>query len=186
MRTFSTTIQNLIDDGRIDFFYLMELNFNNDYYFTTAPFSFSYNGHNWLSDGGIFSMDTPKFNNIVDREAYTVTLLDFDDVMMAEFEANVIGKPITVWLGFFDENGDPLLNSTDIIQVYKGVVDSPSISNDWETKVATIQGTSPMSDLDMVNSFISSKDGMDQVSSSDTSFDSVYIDSALNLKWGKA
>lgn len=185
MRTFSPTIKNLIEDGTLDFFYLIQLNFNNDYYFTTAPFSINYDGHNWLSDGGIFSMDTPKFNNIVDREAYTVTLLDFDDIMMAEFNANVIGKPIKVWLGFFDANGDPLLNSDDILQVYSGVVDSPNISNDWETKVAKLQGTSPMADLDMVNSFITSKDGMNQVSETDTSFDNVYVDSALNLKWGK-
>ena len=186
MRKFSQRIQDLIDSGQLDFFYLIQLNFNNDYYFTTAPFDIYYNNVNWVSDGGVFSMDTPKFNNVVDREAYTVTLVDFDNAFMAEFNSNVIGKPIKAWLGFFDQNGDPLLNEEDLVQAYSGTVDSPSISNDWETKIAKIEGTSPMSDLDMVNSFVTSRDGMDQVSVEDTSFDAVYVDSALSLKWGKA
>ena len=42
-----------------------------------------------------------------------------------------------------------------------------------------------MSDLDMVKPFISSKDGMDQKSATDTSFDEVYEDNEITLKWGK-
>ena len=42
-----------------------------------------------------------------------------------------------------------------------------------------------MSDLDAVNSFISSKAGMDQVSSTDTSFDFIFEDSEAEIKWGK-
>jgi hypothetical protein len=84
-----------------------------------------------------------------------------------------------------DANGDLLLGTSDVINVYKGVVDKPVINNDFETKLAVLEGTSPMSDLDMTRSFVSSKDGMDQRSTTDTSFDEIYDGSEITVKWGK-
>jgi len=185
MRTFSSGVQTLINSNSLDFFYLIELKLNNTYRFTTAAYNMDYDNYTWLSDGGIFSIEPPKINNILDREAYKVTLIDLSDVLLEEFTTNVIGKDITVWLGFHDPYGVALLNNNDIVQVYRGYVDSPTISNDWGTKVATIEGTSPMSDLDRVNSFITSRDGMDQIDATDTSFDNVFVDTALTVKWGK-
>lgn len=198
MRTFSSTVQGLINSNHLDFFYLLELNLSNDYFFTTASHDIHHSSFTslptgcsipsnraFLSDGGILTIDTPKFSSTVDREAYRITLTDLNDVMLTEFETNVVGKPITAWLGFYDSNYQPLLNTNDILVAYKGFVDGPAIANDWENKVATLEGTSPMSDLDRVNSFLTSRDGMDQVSSTDTSFDSIYTDSALEIKWGK-
>jgi hypothetical protein len=72
-----------------------------------------------------------------------------------------------------------------VLSVYKGFVDKPTITNDFEQKLAVIEGTSPMADLDMVRSFITSKNGMDQRSSSDTSFDAIFKDKSVSVKWGK-
>jgi hypothetical protein len=105
--------------------------------------------------------------------------------MSAEFKANVVGKPITVKLGLLDANNNPMLNSSDIIDVYKGYVDSPSISIDWDNKIAVLEGTSALADLDGINPFISSKSGMDQRSSTDTSFDDIFMNSEATIKWGK-
>ena len=105
--------------------------------------------------------------------------------MMAEFKVNVIGKPIEVFVALKDANGDLLTNDTDVLRVYKGTVDMPSIVNNYETKLAILEGTSPMSDLDLVNTFITSRDGMDQKSTSDTSFDEVYDGSEITVRWGK-
>ena len=198
MRKFSTAVQTIINSGVVDFFYLMELNFNSNYYFTTAPFDIPYAsftslprnsdivaGESWVSDGGIFQVDTPKFNNVVDREQYKVTLVDINNQMLSEIDSNVVGSPIKVWLCFYDASGNALLNTSDIISVYSGFVDSPAVQNDWESKLASFEGTSPMSDLDRVNSFITSKSGMDNISSTDTSFDDIYLDTALHIKWGK-
>jgi hypothetical protein len=198
MRTFSSAVQGLINSNHLDFFYLLELNLSNDYFFTTASHDMHHSSFTslpigcslpsnraFLSDGGILTIDTPKFSSTVDREAYRITLTDLNHLMLAEFETNVVGKPITAWLGFYDDNYQPLLNTNDILVAYKGFVDGPAIVNDWQNKVATLEGTSPMSDLDRVNGFLTSRDGMDQVSSTDTSFDSIYTDSALEIKWGK-
>jgi len=37
----------------------------------------------------------------------------------------------------------------------------------------------------LVRSFITSKDGMDQKSDTDTSFDEVYSGNEITVKWGK-
>jgi hypothetical protein len=185
MRTFSTTVQQIINSGNIKFFYLIELNFSNDYYLTSYASDITLGGNTYQSESGLFEIESPKLSTVVDREAYRVVLTDFNDEMSAEFKANVIGKDIHVRIGLIDTNNNPLLNSNDLIEVYKGTVDTPTISIDWENKTAVIEGTSPMADLDSVNSFISSKSGMDQKSSTDTSFDNIFQDSEATLKWGK-
>jgi hypothetical protein len=105
--------------------------------------------------------------------------------MKTEVEANVVGKPIEVKLGFIDSNGSPITNTADILSIYYGYVDNPIVSNDWDAKLVVLEGTSALADLDMINSFVTSRDGMDQKSSTDTSFDQIYENSAIEVKWGK-
>jgi hypothetical protein len=105
--------------------------------------------------------------------------------MIQEFRSNVVGMPITVNVGFLDLNGNALTGTDDVVVAYKGFVDSPSINNDFESKTAVIEGTSPMSDLDAVNSFFTSRDGMDQKSTTDTTFDDMFENVDIKHKWGK-
>jgi len=190
MRVFSPSVQRVLDSDVIKYFYLIDLEFSggsgkNNYYFTSYSSDIFANGKNYVAEGGLFEIDSPSFSTIVDREAYKLSILDFRDEIAAEFKVNVVGKPIKVKLGILDEDNHPLINAEDLIDVYDGYVDSPSVSIDWETKVAHIEGTSPMSDLDSVNPFITSKSGMDQRSKSDTSFDNIFSDSEVEIKWGK-
>jgi len=186
MRTFSTTVQDILDSGNIKFFYLIDLYFTNTYRFTSYSEDITYNGATYISDGGLFEIDSPKISSTVDREAYRVVLADLSNQVLAEMRANVVGKSMLVRAGFIDPvTNQPLLGANDIIYVYKGYVDKPEIINDWETKLATLEGTSPMADLDMVNSFVTSRDSMHQRNANDTSFDEIYDSSELDLKWGK-
>jgi hypothetical protein len=185
MRLFSPAVQVVLNSSSIKFFYLIELNFNNNYYMTSYPSDLTFGGNTYVSESALFEIDSPKFSTVIDREAYKIVLVDFNDEMSAEFKANVVGKPITVKLGLLDANNNPMLNSSDIIDVYKGYVDSPSISIDWDNKIAVLEGTSALADLDGINPFISSKSGMDQRSSTDTSFDDIFMNSEATIKWGK-
>jgi hypothetical protein len=185
-RSFSSLVQTAIDSGNFKYFFLVKLEFSSNYYFTSHYADISWDGQTWLSDGGVFEFDSPKFSSIVDREAYRVVITDLVDNMAAEFKAGVVGSDISVWVGIIDPITNlPLTGTDDMISLYKGYVDSPSIENNWDTKLASIEGTSPMADLDFVNVFMVSKDGMDQKSATDTSFDSIFEDSELTLKWGK-
>jgi hypothetical protein len=185
MRQFSASAQAAIDSDFIQFAFLIKLEFVQDYYFTSYHRDLVYDGDTYLADGGLYEFDPPKFSSVVDRESYKVVISEVLDTMGDEFRANVIGKPISVFVALLDADGNPLLGTADVLSVYKGFVDKPSITNDFEQKLAVIEGTSPMSDLDMVRSIITSKDGMDQLSSTDTSFDSIFKDKSVSVKWGK-
>ena len=185
MRVFSSAVQTLIDSGNIEYFFLITLEFTNTYRLTSYRSDLVYDGNTYTADGGLFEIDEPKFSSVVDREAYRIVIAEDLDEMFAEFEANVVGKPIDVKVGFVDTNGQPLLGTDDVVSVYRGRADSPAISNDWEEKLAVIEGTSPMADLDAVNVRFTSKDGMDQINTNDTSFDEIYGNREITLKWGK-
>lgn len=185
MRNFSTSVQAVLDSDNISFFFLIKLEFTQTYYLTSFGSDIVFDGQTYTAQGGLFEYDSPKLSSVVDRESYKIVIDDVSNTMIQEFKNNVVGKPITVTAGFLDTNGAPLLNTSDMVQVYQGYVDSPVISNDWETKTAIIEGTSPMSDLDAVNVFYTSRDGMDQRSITDTSFDDMFEDGEIKYKWGK-
>jgi len=185
MRNFSSAVQTVLDSDLIEFAFLIKLEFVNNYYLTSNSYDVVFDGNTYLANGGLYEFDSPKFSTVVDRESYTIVVSEVFNEMMAEFRYNVVGKPIEVHVALRDANGDLLLNNSDVINVYKGVVDKPLINNNFETKLAVLEGTSPMSDLDMTRSFVSSKDGMDQRSTTDTSFDEIYDGSEITVKWGK-
>jgi hypothetical protein len=186
MRQFSTNVDDVINSNNIRFFYLIDLYFTEDYHFTSYSSDITYDGNTYTSDGGLFEIDNPKLSSIIDREAYRVVIADFNDQFLEEMRNNIVGKSILVRLGFIDLQTDtPMLNPNDILNVYKGYVDTPEIINTWDSKLASIEGTSPMADLDMINSFLSSRDSMHQRNANDSSFDEIYDSSELDLKWGK-
>jgi hypothetical protein len=184
-RSFSSNVQAAIDSGSAEFFMLIKLSFNATYNLTTLPFDVVYGGETYTSDGGLFEVSSPKFSSVVDREAYRVVIADDINAMLAEFKANVVGHDISVKLGFMSPDGEPYLDAEDVVDIYNGTADSPSISNDLDQRLAIVEGTSPMADLDFVNVLYTSKDGMDQRNATDTSFDDIYADHEVSLKWGK-
>jgi len=185
MRQFSSTVESILNSSSIKFFFLIKLSFNSIYYLTSYSEDIVFEGNTYSANGGLFEVESPKFSSVIDREAYKVVVLDNLNEMKAEITANVVGRPIEVKLGFVDSNGIPITNPSDVISIYRGYVDSPVINNDWDRKVVILEGTSALADLDMVNSFIASRDGMDQKDITDTSFDQIYENSAIEVKWGK-
>jgi len=185
MRQFSAAAQQVIDSDLIRFAFLIKLEFVNNYYFTSYHRDLFFDGDTYLADGGLYEFDPPKLSSVVDRESYRVVISEVLNTMGDEFRANVIGKPISVFVSLLDVNGDPLLGTDDVLSVYKGFVDRPALTNDFEQKLAVIEGTSPMSDLDMVRSSITSRDSMKQKNPSDTSFDEIFQDKSVSVKWGK-
>jgi hypothetical protein len=184
-RSFSNSFTAALNSNSLNYFFLIELELNSTAYYTSFHRNIVYDGHTWLGDGGVFSIEPPNFSSILDREAYTIVLTDIADSVSDSFKLGVIGNTIKVSLGLLDSNGDPLLGAGDVSPTYSGFIDSPSVNISWDEKTAKIEGTSPMADLDQVNLTMVSKDGMDQKNSTDTSFDSIYEDSETHISWGK-
>jgi hypothetical protein len=189
MRTFSSTVQSLIAQDTVDFFFLIDLEFDTHHRLSSLPYNVEYptgSGNNYTANSAVLEVDSPKFSSVVDRESYRVVVVeDDDDTFKGEIDLNVVGKDMSVRVGFFDSSGDPVLTTNDVLLVYTGYVDSPAISNNFDSKLVTFEGTSPMSDLDMVIPFIGSKNGIKQKDNSDESFSNIYGESVIKLKWGK-
>jgi len=185
MRKISPKVQALIDNGDISYFFLIDLELNNNYYLTSLPQDVTFRGNVYTADGGLFEVDSPKFSTVIDREAYKIVIADLNDALMRDFAKGVIGKDITVRVGFLDANKQPLLDEEDVVSVYKGYVDSPVITNNWEEKLAVLEGTSPMADFDSVNVVYTSRNGMKQINKDDTTFDDMFEGVDVAMKWGK-
>jgi len=186
MRVFSNNLQTLINSvDKLDFFFLITLKLNSTYRLSSLSFNTPYDGNTFLASGAILSVDSPKISSVLDRESYTIVVADPDDELLAEARTGIIGKSIEVRVGFFNSLGVPLLDVNDTVPVYKGYVDSPQINNDFESKTLSIQGTSPMSDLDLMRSFYTTSTGMDQFDVTDTCFDRIHEGYDLQVRWGK-
>jgi len=153
---------------------------------TSAPYDIDFLENTFSSQNSIVGFGPPRVSSSVDREVYELTFLDHDNSLQAELRTGITGKQLTVYAIFFDQDGWPLRGVNDVLIAYRGLIDSGRISNDGSVKQAVISAASPMASLDSISGYIVSKDGMDQISSTDTSFDDVYVGGkTVNLKWGK-
>lgn len=185
MRQFSSAVQTVLDSDIIEYTFLIKLEFATTYYLTSDSVDVVYEGNTYIANSGLYEFDSPKSSTVVDRESYKIVISDLFDNLLEEFKFNVVGKPVEVFVALRNGAGRLLLTPADVIRVYRGTVDKPSITNDFDEKLAILEGTSPMSDLDLVRNFITSKDGMDQKSITDTSFDEIYDGNEITIKWGK-
>ena len=143
----------------------------------------------FLATDMISAVDNLKATSVVDRDLYTISLVDSSFNNLPFYDNNLVGTNAEVYLGFVDYNtGLPELNH--ILLLYKGVVESFNYTVDTaeigEVK-SEIVCSNPMADLDAVRPFYTSKDFLRQLNTSDSAFDQVYQGSGVvNLLWGKA
>jgi len=187
MRTLSAAALAALNLNSPKFFLLAEINFSSILRITSTSFDLTFNGQIFSSTNSIVSFGPPRVSSSVDREIYELSFLDHDNFFQSQLRAGINGKLLTVYAGFFDANDTPLLGASDVLVAYRGFIDSGKIVNDGSIKQGIILAASPMASLDVTGGYIVSKDGMDQVSTTDTSFDDVYVGGkSVNLKWGKS
>jgi len=172
-------------------------------YSTSIPYDITIsNGTTYLASNGLQGVDPPRLSQTVDRESYKVVFADPNYLMKSYFEAGAVGDKIEVYIGFINPTNAALLgtdsvsvspkapfkNMSDTILAYRGSVDTHGYDVNFESGevTATIEGSSPMSDLDMVRAFNTSRDAIRQYNAADTSYDQIYEGSGeIVTKWGK-
>jgi hypothetical protein len=153
---------------------------------TSSSFDVVFKGDTYSSQNSVIGFGPPRVSSSVDREVYELTFLDQDNLIQNELRIGITGKQLTVYAVFFDQFDWPLLGEEDVLVAYRGRIDTGKVINDGSTKQAVLSATSPMAALDSIAGYIVSKDGMDQISTTDTSFDDIYVGGkSVNLKWGK-
>jgi hypothetical protein len=187
MREISSAALAVLNNTNPKFFLLAEIEFTSVMRLTSTSFDLVYKGETYSSLHSLVSFGPPRVSSSVDREIYELSFLDHDNFFQTKLREGINGTPLTVYAGFFDVLGFPLTGDSDLFIAYKGYIDTGKILNDGNYKQVIISAASPMASLDAIGGYIVSKDGMDQVSLVDTSFDDVYVGGkTINLKWGKA
>ena len=201
MRLLSSALQTLLSRYRVETFFLVSI--ANQFRFTTLPYDITMSdGLVYLSDGGLKDVEPPRISSSVDREAYKISIADVAFGFRPYLEAGMVGQTLEVRVGFVNNTGAPLLdygstlvehdmplnNLKDTFLAYKGTIDSHMYDIDTMAGEAllTIEGSSPMADLDLTKTFFTNRDSLRKINASDNSFDEVYAGSSeVSLRWGK-
>jgi len=201
MRVLSSVVNTLLSRSSIKYFFLVSV--GNTDHTTSLPYDITMsNGTTYLANNGLISIDPPRQSTTVDSEAYKISFADPNYMLRSYFESGAVGDDLRVYVGFINNTaapmvdaggvsvqvGEPFKDMRDAVMSYRGFVDSHgySIEPNESRVIATIQGASPMADLDMVRTFMTSKDYIKQFSANDTSYDQIYEGSVSILtKWGK-
>lgn len=191
MRTFPATVETALSQDKTTFFIFVDLVLDGTTLrLTTAPSDVTVNGQVYLANGLILDYDAPNYSSVVDREAYRISFADpgQSSVLSAKLMNNVIGSDMIIRVGFEESllTTNPLsIAEEDLIYAYTGYIDSPQISNDFGTKYISLEGTSPMADLDMTKEYTTTPAIAKQYDSTDTCFDRIFEGYDLQIKWGK-
>jgi hypothetical protein len=203
MRTISSNVQTLLDLENISYFYciaigpFLDLNGASvSLYHTQVPGGVILGGNSYTDDHTLLHVDPPRMSSTVDRESYKLAYADPTFYYRALFEKGFSGVNIVIRVGFYnttDSNlgsaspGMPLSNIEDTLIIYSGTSDNHGYSIDMGGEVTvTLECTSPMGALAMTKSILTTKDSINQVDSTDTSYDQVFQGSkGIDILWGK-
>jgi hypothetical protein len=188
MIQFNQVIQNIISQPTVELFYLVNIDgYKVTNYFRNITLS---NGEVYEANGRLLQVDPPQLSSTVDRELYKITFADPDFYFGQEAPVSVVGKPVTVRVGFINPTTKfPVTEIENTVIIYKGAVDGTSYSVDTENtgeSIWLVTCASPMNDLEMVRAMYTSKDSVRLVSPGDNSFDQIYEGGGeVELKWGR-
>jgi hypothetical protein len=186
MREFNPFILAKLGEEPLKTFTLMFLDLESGpVYLSTLPYSVTFDGNVYSSDLGIIGYTTPIQSSNVNKQSFSISISD----NLSYFKSSVIksnaGRVAKMYFGFFNSDGTPNLLTENLVMSYSGFIDSAGYTNDFSEATFTVELSSPMADLSLVNSLVTSPSGMDQINTTDTSFDNVLVDNEQILKWGK-
>jgi hypothetical protein len=198
MRKFSAAVKELMLGDELTLFYLLAFKSGStDIKHTTLPYDVTISGlGTFSSENDLLAVEAPKLSSVVDREAYKITYADPQFDWRTIFEMGLQGALVTVHIGFINTTnvslngtapGRPLLGIADLVVAYRGFVDTQGHTTSAESEVkAVIECSSPMADLGLVRSILSTKDAQRQRAADDSAFDQVYSGAkSVDFLWGK-
>lgn len=201
MRNLGAVVSALMARSSIKYFFLVSIRGTD--HSSSLPYNITMgNGTTYLADNGLIGVEPPRLSTTVDREAYKIAFADPQFTMKSYFEDGAVGDTVEVRLGFINPTDSPIVGSdavdvqpgmpflamADTIVTYRGTVDNHgyTINFDENSVTATVEGSSPMADLDLVRTFQTSKECLKQFAPTDTAYDQVFDGSEeIIIKWGK-
>jgi hypothetical protein len=190
MKSYSTFVYNELQKQNIVTYTLFEF----DILYRTGPsilrfcsenFPIEFNGNTYEPNIGLLDYTTPIQSNIIDRQSFNISLTDNEKRFQGNISNSNSGRDASIYIGFYNSDGTPRTAISDVILAYKGFIDGTSYSNDFEESIFNIELSSPMGDLSLVNTLVTTKSSLKLRNSDDTSFDKVIDRQEQIIKWGK-
>ncbi len=168
------------------FFALIQLDWAATHFFTSHPHDLTWNGNAYIADSTILEIENPRYSEVVDREAYTISLSAMNTNLMNEVKSGIVHRPVTVKLGF-TLDGEPQLGNNDLFNIYTGRVANSKFVTENEQQILNIECSAPLSNLDETSGILTTKSFMQsQIDATDTTFDYLHEDSKTSTKgWGR-
>lgn len=200
MRKFSNVVKQMLALDNIALFKLVLIKRGSEILFsdTDADSTIEVPGVGTFTSGsGLQIIEAPRQSSAVDRETYKIGYVDPEFEKQELLYSSLVGCSVTTYIGFYNTTsnviesvppGSPFLNASDLVIAYRGVVDTTGYTVDPNegTVVAVIECSSPVARLDLVKAFYTSKENIQQINPSDSSFNQIYVGSAsVSLLWGK-
>ena len=201
MRQPSPNVELITGALKVDTFYLVSIITPagiSDLLYTTYPRDLTVVGLGTFSaNNSISKFDPPVMEKASNREVYKLHFVDSDFSMRSFAESSIIGSRVKVWLGVVNNTGQviggaapdqPLLDLADLLLAFDGVIDNKIYTTSplEGSNIFTIESTTPMASLKSVSAYMTSKDAVQNLDSTDTAYDFVHKSSSpINLLWGK-
>lgn len=186
MRDYNSFIYGKLQEFPLNMYALLFLDFRlQPAYITTAPYDIVYDDNTYLKDIGVADYSAPIQSASVDRQSFSISLVDNSGAFKNQITRSEAGRDARILFGFYNSDGTPNTTVGNLITAYEGFIDDCSYSNDFQEAILTVALSSPLADLSLVKSLVTSPAGMDQVNVDDTSFDRILEDNEEMIKWGK-
>jgi len=187
MRKVNAFVESKIYADVLEYYALVEVELPSfSLYVTTLPFGVTVGSKSFVSDAGIVDYSPPNQSASVDRETFSFSFADPTGVLKGKLMTGAASSYVRVRNGFFNADKTPNLDPVNMIIAYEGVLDETSFSSDFEESTVNMACSSPMADLGLTKTMITSADGMDQFNIDDTSFDKVIANKTEKFRWGKS
>ena len=186
MITFSAQLKDFLSRPTVSGFYLIQIK---DTYMTTYFNDVTVDGHVYLKNSPILSVEPPQQSSSVDSQKYVIGFADPSYSLGFMSESNIVGAPACVRICIINPDTKvPLLN--DLITIYKGAVSDTAYkveTGELGSTVYQVTCSSPMGNLDMTKNFLGNKSFIrERIDSSDSAFDQIYEGgSRVRVRWGK-
>lgn len=150
------------------------------------------NNHRALTHGGVTYSATDglllKTSNVnrttsIETNSYNITFAGADKSAYTQYYDNThVGKPASLYLAFLDDDY-ALLDSSSVIEMYTGIIDTWSLTESGTTSDFTIKLTNHWSTFELVNGRFTNSSSQEEIYPGDTIFEFATQDK-LPLKWG--
>jgi hypothetical protein len=189
MISLNSTILNLLSQGEVSSFYLV--NIANTVYTTDYPYDLTVGADTYESSGILVNIEAPALTSSVDSVEYRIMLADSDNSLASVFEtANILSKNATISIGFVDTaTKQPLTDPANTVLIYRGRVDSYSKeanTSNYGSTLFVLSCVSPMAALDLKKPYWTSNEFISRYNLNDNSYELSHTGlTKLRLKWGR-